>query len=216
MQKKAVLFDMDGTLIDTFGEMKKEEEQKKPNAIERYINKRIEKLPSYSYVSMMEMIEQDPLLRIFESKVKRSFDERLRARYKNAPLKPGAKEFLQYLKAQGYILCLCTNNARHMVDQILADHQLEQVFTEIITCYDVDKPKPDPQMYCKAMEKIDQEKEACMVFEDMLEGIQAACSAGIEVIAVADAYNQKDAQEIAKHAQFVIQDYYDERLKQLF
>lgn len=216
MQKKAVLFDMDGTLIDTFGEMNREAAQKKPNLIERYIQQRIDQLPSYSYVSMMEMIEQDPVLHLFEKKVKTSFDQKLRARYSRAPLKPGAKPFLHRLKAHGYQLCLCTNNARHIVNQILKDHDLEDVFLEIITCYDVEKPKPDPQMYFKALALMQERAEACVVFEDMLEGVVAARAAGIDVIAVDDAYNHKDADEIRKHARFVIHDYEDERLNQLF
>lgn len=214
--KKAALFDMDGTLIDTFGEMQREAEQKKPNFIERYINHRMEQLPSFSYSSMMAMIEQDPLLHLLEKKVKASFDHRLRARYQNAPLKPGAKAFLETLDKQGIILCLCTNNARHMVDQILKDHGLEGLFREVITCYDVAKPKPDPEMYLTAMKRIGQEAKDCVVFEDMLEGVHAAQGAGVDVISVYDAYNIKDADAIAQNSLFVIHDYHDERLLDLF
>lgn len=216
MNKKAVFFDMDGTLIDTFGEIKREEQVKKPNAIERYINYRIARLPSYSYVSMMEMIEHDPCLRLFQRKVKASFDARLRARYRKAPLKSGAAAFLHYLKDQGYVLCLCTNNARHMVDQILQDHHLQDLFTEIITCYDVSKPKPDPQMYQEAMKKTGQPADHCIVFEDMLEGVMAARGAGIDVIAVQDTYNQKDASKIEQQACYVIQNYLDASLRDMF
>lgn len=216
MKIKAVLFDMDGTLIDTFGQMKKEEAQKKPNIIERYINRRVEQLPSYSYSSMMKMIEEDPLLHMLQRKVKKSFDERLRSRYRKADMKLGAKDFLEKLNKQGIMVCLCTNNARHMVDQILHDQGIETLFQEIITCYDVEKPKPDPEMYITAMKRLHMEPQDCLVFEDMLEGVDAARGAGIEVIAVYDAYNQKDAKEIAQKSKFVIQDYKDERLHQIW
>lgn len=216
VKKKAILFDMDGTLLDTFGEMKKENEAKKPSIFERYFNYRIGKLSSYSYAAVEEMVEKDAFLSPVRKQIMHALDKRMFLRYDKAMLKPGAEKFLTYLKEKGYIMCLCTNNARHIVDYILKEKELTPYFRYVITSHDVTKPKPDPEMYLSAMQKVAKTPAECIVFEDMLEGVEAACGAGVEVICVYDAFNQKDETAIHARSSMVIQNYEDERLYQLF
>lgn len=211
---KAVLFDMDGTLIDTFGTMAKNNHN--PSWIKKYTQKQIDKLPSYSYSEIMNVFDTDPLLRLFPKKGKKAFDQHLLQTYKNATLKPGALAFLQHLKQSGYIICLCTNNARHIMEQVLEFHHLDPFFDHIITCDDVQKPKPDPEMYVTAATFCHVEKQECIIFEDMLEGVQAGVNAGIPVIAIEDPFSQKNREVIASLAKMMIQDYTDSSLLSLF
>lgn len=205
-KKQAVLFDMDGTLIDTFGEMKKEKNGKVPLS-RRYFDYRMSKQSSYSYTAMKHMIEHDPIMRFQADKILKNVIDTMYARYERAALKSGAKEFLTRLKEHNYQLCLCTNNSNDMVNYILNQKGLDHVFDHIITSEIVTKPKPDPEMYEKAVSYTGFDKSACVVFEDMLEGVQAAKAAGLDVCVVYDTYNEKDMKQIKDLSNLMIHDY---------
>lgn len=215
MKKKAMLFDMDGTLIDTFGEMAKEEAGK-VSLSRRYFNYRMSKQSSYSYAAMMHMIEHDPIMRFQKDKIKKNVMDMMYARYERAKLKPGAKEFLLKAKGAGYCLCLCTNNANDVADFILKEKGIDGIFDHIITSQIVSKPKPDPEMYLQAVLFTGLKKEECIVFEDMLEGVQAAKAAGLDVCVVYDAYHTKDMEQIKAAAKLMIHDYYHPDLQAFF
>lgn len=214
-KKKAVLFDMDGTLIDTFTEMAKETQGRVPLS-RRYFEYRISKMDSYSYTSMKKMIEHDPIMRFQKDKIMKNVMDMMYARYQRAAVKPGAITFLNRLKEHGYQVCLCTNNANDMVDFILKEKGLTGIFDHIITSELVTKPKPDPEMYIKAVEFTGYAKAECVVFEDMLEGVQAAKAAGLDVCVVYDTFNEQDMEAITANASIMIHDYNDPQLEMFF
>ena len=215
-KKQAVLFDMDGTLIDTFGEMEKEKAAGKVQLSRRYFEYRMSKQSSYSYTAMKHMIEHDPIMRFQADKILKNVVDTMYARYERATLKTGAKNFLMRLKEHGYQICLCTNNSNDMVEYILKQKGLDQVFDHIITSEIVTKPKPDPEMYEKAVAYTGLEKDACIVFEDMLEGVQAAKAAGLDVCVVYDTYNEGDMKQIKALSDLMIHDYTAPELQVFF
>ena len=94
-----------------------------------------------------------------------------------------------------------------MVAYILKQKGLDGIFDHIITSEIVSKPKPDPEMYEKAVAYTGLEKDACIVFEDMLEGVQAAKAAGLDVCVVYDTYNEGDMKQIKALSNLVIHNY---------
>ena len=112
-----------------------------------------------------------------------------------------AKEIVIELKERGYKLVLATLTPKYAIDiyndinkNLITDFKIYDIFDLVLTYEDVKEKKPNPEVYLKAMEKMNIPKEKCLIIEDSLEGVKAANSAGIEVVNVVDE-NMYQAQE---------------------
>ena len=79
---------------------------------------------------------------------------------------------------------LATMSQRVQVEHVLNVLGLMDVFDFVATRDDVDKPKPDPEIYLLVAHELMVRPEECLVVEDSLPGVQAALAAGMAVIAV--------------------------------
>ncbi len=114
------------------------------------------------------------------------------------PLKKGLKELLAYLKGDGYKTIVATSSTRERVDKILQMAGLTGYFDGSICGDEVEKGKPDPEVFLKACQKAGVQPQDALVLEDSEAGIQAAFSAGIPVICIPDMkYPQKEDEEKA-------------------
>ena len=100
-----------------------------------------------------------------------------------APL-PGFIDFIRSLKENHIKTAVATAAPKVNLDFLLEHIDLRNDFDVLIDDSEVDKGKPDPEIYLKAAEKLGFSPELCLVFEDSLAGIQAAINAGIKVIGV--------------------------------
>ena len=73
----------------------------------------------------------------------------------------------------------------------------------------MERGKEFPDVYIKAAEKMGAEPENCLVFEDIVLGIQAGKNAGMTTCAVEDAYSAYQWEEKRALADYFIHDYYD-------
>ena len=69
---------------------------------------------------------------------------------------------------------------------ILKQHNIIGYFDEFVFGNEVEKGKPNPDIFLKACEKLSEKPEECLVLEDSEAGIQSACSANIPVICIPD------------------------------
>ncbi len=95
----------------------------------------------------------------------------------------GTKDFLLRLKERRYNLALVTGTRLEVVKKVLK-MGLNNVFEVIVTGEMVDKGKPDPEPYLKAVDKLNVKKEDCIVIENAPAGITSAKSAGLTCFAV--------------------------------
>lgn len=102
------------------------------------------------------------------------------------PLKKGLLELLGYLKENQYKTIVATSSTRNRVDQILHIAQLEQYFDDSICGDEVTKGKPDPEVFLKSCEKLGVLPNEALVLEDSEAGIQAAYRGNINVICIPD------------------------------
>lgn len=102
------------------------------------------------------------------------------------PLKEGARELLEYLKENGYKVILGTSSTRERALTILKGDDADGYFDEFVVGYDVERSKPFPDIFLLAAEKAGAKPEECLVLEDSAAGIQAAYAAGIPVICIPD------------------------------
>jgi HAD superfamily hydrolase (TIGR01509 family) len=192
---KAVIFDVDGTLIDSMWIWKQVDIE--------FLGKRGIPLPE-KLQSEIEGMSYSETAIYFKARfdLKESLEEikeewRLMAEdyYKrHIKLKSGAKELLKLLYQKGYTIGIATSNSRELIDHMLTNHEIRQYFSCIRTSCEVDKGKPHPDVYLKVAEDMGIEPSKCLVFEDTVAGVMAAKSAGMKVFAMADeiSFESKD------------------------
>ena len=105
---------------------------------------------------------------------------------KGVSLKSGARELLDYLKNKEYKIALASSSTRERALYALMQHGIEGYFDEMVFGTEVEKGKPNPDIFLKACEKVKESPETCLVLEDSEAGIQASFSAHIPVICVPD------------------------------
>ena len=211
MNKKGVLFDMDGTLINTYENINFKQALSELKTVQKTLILKVLKSRVRSFSEMEQKIREeveDP--QEAQDLIDRIMDFLL-DHYDHAPMKNEALTFLHYLKQKNYKICLCTNNATDVVNHILKHKHMTPYFDYVITSQQVTRSKPDPQMYLEALHNVNLKAEECVIFEDTENGVQAAKNAGIDVIVVSDKEKRKFAD-----CPIIIQDYSDKRLYELF
>ena len=106
------------------------------------------------------------------------------------PVKDGVMELLQYCMEHGIKAGIATSNSRELVDNVIKVHGLDAYFDCIMTGCDVAKGKPAPDIYLAVARALGVAPENCLVFEDIIPGIQAGKAAGMQVCAVYDKYSE--------------------------
>ncbi len=98
-------------------------------------------------------------------------------------LYPGVIELVRSLKGQGIKLALVSGAARHRIEE-MTPRELLDLFDVVITADDKVQPKPDPEPYTSALEKLDVPANETVVIENAPLGIQSAKAAGCFCIAI--------------------------------
>ena len=102
------------------------------------------------------------------------------------PLKKGLLDLLQYLKDHNYKTIVATSSQRKRVDHILKNAHLTQYFDDSICGDEVTQGKPHPEVFLKSCQKLQVLPHEAIVLEDSEAGIQAAYSGNIPVICIPD------------------------------
>ncbi|HEX9039863.1 MAG TPA: HAD family phosphatase [Trebonia sp.] len=97
-------------------------------------------------------------------------------------IRPGARELLAEVAAAGLPHALVTGSQREFTDAVIASTGL--TFTATVTGDDVSRPKPDPEPYLLAAKLLDAAPENCVALEDSPNGVTSATGAGCKVVAV--------------------------------
>ena len=107
-----------------------------------------------------------------------------RLKTKDVNLMPFAREFIEFFYDKGLIMTIVTSSPRQDVEAIFGRNGLRKYFSLIITRSEVIKSKPDPESYNVCCEKLNISKENCIVFEDTINGVKSAIAAGITCFAI--------------------------------
>lgn len=107
-------------------------------------------------------------------------------------LKKGVKELFNYLDEHNIKKTLATSTNKDLAIKRLKAHSLENVFEYMVTGDMINKSKPDPQIYLKAIEPFNLNKEEILAFEDSNNGILSAYNANLNVIYIPDIAIVKD------------------------
>lgn len=103
------------------------------------------------------------------------------------PLCEGAQELLARLRPR-YPLALATSSSRAFVDDVLEQQGWEAIFRVTLSRDDVERPKPDPEIFLKAALGLDLDPTKCIAVEDSPTGLAAAAAAGMRAIGVTTSF----------------------------
>jgi beta-phosphoglucomutase len=181
---KGMIFDMDGTIIDTT--------RPDYDAWEKAFSEYKVKLPWKEYIDMLGMKSSEIVkkyLDLSEKDVEKLIHRKEEILKKDIEINKvsyieGAERVLTYLKGRYYKLALATGAQKEKLDFILEQLNFAPYFDEIITADEVNSGKPDPEMFLKAAEKLKLKPEQCLVWEDSTLGVQAAKAGGFRCIAI--------------------------------
>lgn len=186
MKLKAILFDLDGTLVDsekfyvdsTYEYMLELGYQGPYKNVSRIVGSMfpetydiIAELLDHRYTS--EEIEKINTKYFYEDHI---FDYR-KYIFKDVP---GA---IAELARQGYRMAICSSNYKNEIQRCLNENNLSSYIETIITGYECGRAKPFPDVYLKALAELNVGKDEAIIYEDSEAGIMAGKNAGIITVA---------------------------------
>ena len=223
--KKVIVFDLDGTLIDSvnmFNEIY-------AVLIKEIIGKNIhtdqiqedwddfahQNIPGDLYDNFLIYLDKKYSSNVHDLEMLKEVYSKIEYKYVSEEIgyKNFAKELVLKLKEKGYILVLATLSPKNIVDiynnvnlKLINEFKINDIFDLVLTYEDVTKKKPNPEIYLKVLEKLSVSKEECLIIEDSLEGVKAANNAGIDVLNVVDKNMYKTQDLIDKLSTYKMND----------
>ena len=187
MKIKAVIFDMDGVLIEA-----KDwhyEALNKALSLFGYTITREEHLSAYdglpTKVKLQFLTEQKGLPKALHKLI-----NEMKQQYTSAMILQYCRprfnhEFaLAKLKSEGYKMAVCSNSIRNTIELMMEKAALAPYLEFTISNEDVKKSKPDPEIYNKAIERLGLSPKEVLVVEDNINGIKAALASGANLLKV--------------------------------
>lgn len=224
--KKVIIFDMDGTLIDSIGIWNEVDLELIKTIGNREIDdidiekQRDEKLKEFSKCEDAYLEYCGFLKEKYHSKMSKEEIKKLRYQIADNYLrtvidyKPNAEKVLKYLKAKGFILAIASTTNDYTIEKYKKDNKniinkanITDIFSIVYSKGAVKELKPNPEIHYKILKELNVKKEDCLIIEDSLIGVEAANNAGIEVAVIYDKYSDFNREEINKLSQYQFKDY---------
>ena len=189
---KAVIFDMDGVLIDA-----KEwhyEALNKALGLFGYEISRYDHLETYDGLPTSKKLEMLTMEKGMPQKL-HTFINSLKQQYTVDKIFTDCHPMFHHeyalssLKAEGYHIAVASNSIRKTVELMMEKSNLLPYLDFFLSNQDVTKSKPDPEIYHTAVSRLGLEPQECLVVEDNRNGIQAAKTAGTHVMEVNTVYD---------------------------
>jgi len=194
MEKLAVIFDMDGVLIDSYHA---HFESWRMIAAEEGLQITEEQFAKTFGRTSREIIAalwgqhtpNDAEIRELDERKEAAFRELIR---ENFPIMPGAPELLESLHQAGFALAIGSSGPPENVELTVRKLGPAAHFGAIVTGKDVTRGKPDPQVFLLAAERLGVDPRYCAVVEDAPPGIEAAHRAGMKAVGLASTGRTKE------------------------
>ena len=181
---EAVVFDMDGVLVDTEHLWDEVREALTEEWGGRYTPEAQEAMMGMSSPEWSRYLHEVVGLREPPDVIRDEVVRRMLARYDtDLPVVPGAVEAVRRLAGDGYRLAVASSSNRELIDAMLDRLELTSAFEVTVSSEEVARGKPAPDVYLEAARRLGISPSACVAIEDSASGIRAAHAAGMRVIA---------------------------------
>ncbi|MCM1257197.1 MAG: HAD family phosphatase [Roseburia sp.] len=187
---KAVIFDLDGTLVDSMWMWRDIDMEFLAARNLPFEEDLQEKIEGMSFTETARYFREYFDLKETVDELKQIWNEMAMEKYRHeVPLKEGAGRFLEYLKESGIKMGIATSNSSELVEAVSDAHRLNRYISCVITACSVNRGKPAPDVYLEAARQLEVLPEDCLVFEDIVKGMEAGKNAGMKVCGVEDDYS---------------------------
>ncbi len=193
---KAVLFDLDGTLVDSmwlWEDIDREYLSRFDITLPEDLQDMIQGM---SFSETAVYFKERFLIPHSLEEIKAEWNEMAWKKYaEEVPLKEGVLSFLKELRNRGIAMGIATSNSKELVELVVGKLGVAEYFSSIRTSCEVAKGKPSPDIYQLVAKDLGAEPAECLVFEDIIAGIMAGKSAGMKVCSVYDKKSEGDTKK---------------------
>ena len=181
---EAVVFDMDGVLVDTEHLWDEVREELTAEWGGRYTPEAQQAMMGMSSSEWSRYLHEVVGLREPPDVINAEVVRRMLARYEvDLPVVPGAVDAVRRLAEAGYRLALASSSNRELIDTVLRRLELTALFEVTVSSEEVARGKPAPDVYLEAARRLGVDPARCVAVEDSASGIRSAHAAGMRVIA---------------------------------
>lgn len=206
---KALIFDLDGTLLDSMPAWNQLLDNMLLNRGITPPADLLDRTKTLGLENATGMVLQEFGLDDDPAEVYQMFQDEMEYQYCHTiPLKPGVQEFLDAMKGR-LPMAVATATSRALVEKVLAHHNLTDYFQSVTTVAEVGIGKHDPKVFLTAAEKLETAPEDCVVFEDSLTAIRSANAAGFHTVAIHEATNMHEQDALKAEANLYVNDFFE-------
>lgn len=217
---KAVIFDMDGTIVDSEPIYEKVNEE----IYEKYGFNLTQADYDRHMGANLKDIWEDILDRYqvkeeySHYKIEDFMEDHIHSSYQGLAdeeeleLMPGVKEWFDFLKDHGYKMIIASSSYAPVIEHIYQRFELGQYMEGYVDGNSIDNGKPAPDIFLKAAEKMGVKAEECLVIEDSENGVNGAHRSGAKVVGFNRA--QDESQDLSK-ADLIIEEFNQENLQKI-
>lgn len=208
MDFKGAIFDVDGTLIDSMGlwyQVDVDFFARCGAPMPEDYSAKVAQMGAWQTaeytIALLDLpYTPEELIDIWNGMVKEEYLYRV-------PLKPFAREYLEYLKAGGVITSVATTLFPELYEPVLKRTGVYDLFDVFVSAGELKLEKSTPEVYLTAAGKMKVAPEDCMVFEDIVAGIKGARAAGMYTVGVYDSWARTDRMQLKAAAHRCITDF---------
>ena len=210
MNIEGVIFDLDGTLLDSTWVWSKIDVE--------FLGKHGYEVPDDYSKAIMSMGFEDVAIYTIErfglkatkEEVMAEWDAMAHEAYAHkVELKPGTKELLEWLKKEGIPAGIATSNSASLFEPCLRNRQVYDMFHSFTETGDVERGKEFPDVYIKAAEKMGALPEKCLVFEDIIPAMEGARKGGFKTVGVREKKWNYPMEELQASCDYVIDEIHE-------
>lgn len=196
---KAVIFDVDGTLLDSLDVWADSDRIFLESLGHSYDPSISDRMKSMHYISAAQLLIDEYHIDMPLDEVMKRIEDIVRDKYfHEVPAKPYALDFINHCKRQGIRMCAATSNLRALAEGALSSGKILPHFDFIITSDEVGSSKDDPEIFFRCAEKMGTAPCDTAVFEDSMNAAASAAKAGFYTVGVFDRHYAAEFEELKK------------------